>query len=142
MGKNGRYRLDDFELYQDAREFRRSVSRLIRQLPRCEQYCLDPQMRRAADGARLLGDLDDRLARRELQRPPVDGDRRHYAPILPIASAIRLFPSDRSVGPLRPRERRRPEALRNAHGSRPSDPAEEFSLRGSKAERGVSSSIR
>ncbi len=44
----GRFQLDDFELYRFAREFRRKVYRLIRQLPASERYCLDCQMRRAA----------------------------------------------------------------------------------------------
>ena len=42
-----RYRLDDFELYKLAREFRKKVYKLIKQLPSEERYCLDPQMRRA-----------------------------------------------------------------------------------------------
>src|SRR5262245_57802297 len=42
------HRLDDFELYRLAREFRKKVYRLIKQLPPAEKYCLDPQMRRAA----------------------------------------------------------------------------------------------
>jgi len=40
-----KYRLDDFELYQLAREFRQKVYRLIKQLPASERYGLDPQMR-------------------------------------------------------------------------------------------------
>jgi four helix bundle protein len=44
----GRYRLDDFELYQVARVFRKKVYGLIRQLPPEEKYCLASQMRRAA----------------------------------------------------------------------------------------------
>ena len=47
-GEDGRYKLDDFELYQIARAFRRSLSRLIEQLPASERNCLGPQMRRAA----------------------------------------------------------------------------------------------
>jgi four helix bundle protein len=43
-----RYKLDDFELYKAAREYRIKIYRLIRQLPSQEKYCLDPQMRRAA----------------------------------------------------------------------------------------------
>ena len=43
-----RYGLDDFELYQHARAFRRKAYRLIKQLPHEERYCLDQQMRRAA----------------------------------------------------------------------------------------------
>ena len=42
------YRLDDFELYRLARQFRCRVYQLIRQLPPAERYALDPQMRRAA----------------------------------------------------------------------------------------------
>lgn len=48
MSEPGRFRLDDFELYQCACAFRRQTYELIRQLPSCERYCLDPQMRRAA----------------------------------------------------------------------------------------------
>jgi four helix bundle protein len=44
----GRFRLDDFELYKIAREFRKRVYRLIRQLPPEERYALANQMRRAA----------------------------------------------------------------------------------------------
>ena len=44
----GRFKLDDFELYCLAREFRKNVYRLIKQLPVEEKYCLNPQMRRAA----------------------------------------------------------------------------------------------
>ena len=46
--EENRFRLDDFELYQLAREFRKKVYGLIKQLPPAEKYCLDPQMRRAA----------------------------------------------------------------------------------------------
>lgn len=46
--EEGRFRLDDFGLYQLAREFRKNVYMLIKQLPREERYALDPQMRRAA----------------------------------------------------------------------------------------------
>jgi four helix bundle protein len=42
------YSLDDFALYQHAREFRKEVYGLLGQLPRKERFCLDPQMRRAA----------------------------------------------------------------------------------------------
>jgi four helix bundle protein len=48
MVEGGRFRLDDYELYRVAREFRRNTYRLIKQLPACEKYCLGPQMRRAA----------------------------------------------------------------------------------------------
>ena len=43
-----RFRLDDFEPYRVAREFRKRVYRIVKVLPRSERYCLDPQMRRAA----------------------------------------------------------------------------------------------
>jgi four helix bundle protein len=46
--EEGRFRLDDFELYRVAREFRKRVYRLIKQLPPEEKYCLANQMRRAA----------------------------------------------------------------------------------------------
>ena len=48
MESGDRFKLDDFELYRAAREFRRDVYRVIRSLPVCERYCLDSQMRRAA----------------------------------------------------------------------------------------------
>ena len=48
MLQENRFRLDDFELYQAAREFRRLVYQLIRHLPLEEKYALAPQMRRAA----------------------------------------------------------------------------------------------
>src|SRR5579859_7702427 len=44
----GRFRLDDFELYKIAREFRKRVYRLVKQLPPEEKYALANQMRRAA----------------------------------------------------------------------------------------------
>jgi four helix bundle protein len=43
-----RFRLDDFELYQVAREYRKKIYRLAKQLPSEERFCLHPQMRRAA----------------------------------------------------------------------------------------------
>ncbi len=46
--EDGRFRLDDFELYNVAREFRKRVYSLIRQLPPDERYALAQQMRRAA----------------------------------------------------------------------------------------------
>jgi four helix bundle protein len=46
--EEGRFRLDDFELYKIAREFRKRVYRLIKQLPPEEKYALAGQMRRAA----------------------------------------------------------------------------------------------
>src|SRR6266404_9801746 len=46
--EEGRYKLDDFELYCLAREFRKKIYRLIKQLPPEEKYCLGNQMRRAA----------------------------------------------------------------------------------------------
>jgi four helix bundle protein len=42
------YRLDDFELYQKAREFRKKVYKVIRKLPPEEKYALELQMRKAA----------------------------------------------------------------------------------------------
>lgn len=47
MTDHNRFRLDDFELYQQAREFRKRIYRQIRRLPHEEKYALDPQMRRA-----------------------------------------------------------------------------------------------
>jgi four helix bundle protein len=44
----GRFRLDDFELYKVAREFRKRVYCLVRQLPTEERFALANQMRRAA----------------------------------------------------------------------------------------------
>jgi four helix bundle protein len=46
--EEGRFRLVDFELYRLAREFRKRVYAPIKQLPKEERFCLDPQMRRAA----------------------------------------------------------------------------------------------
>lgn len=48
MSENGRFRLDDFELYRAARQFRCGIYDLVRRLPSSEKFCLDPQMRRAA----------------------------------------------------------------------------------------------
>jgi four helix bundle protein len=45
---DGRFRLDDFDLYKCTREFRKRVYRLVRQLPPEEKYALANQMRRAA----------------------------------------------------------------------------------------------
>jgi four helix bundle protein len=44
----GRFRLDDFELYKVARKFRKRTYCLVKQLPREEKYGLAIQMRRAA----------------------------------------------------------------------------------------------
>jgi four helix bundle protein len=44
----GRFRLDDLELYKIAREFRKRAYLLAKQLPRDEKYALAIQMRRAA----------------------------------------------------------------------------------------------
>jgi four helix bundle protein len=46
--EDGRYRLDDFELYKIAREFRKRTYHLIKLLPHEEKYGLANQMRRAA----------------------------------------------------------------------------------------------
>ena len=45
---DGRFKLDDFELYRFARQFRKRTYGLVRQLPPEEKYCLANQMRRAA----------------------------------------------------------------------------------------------
>ena len=47
MVDDKKYWLGDFELYNLAREFRKKVYKLIKQLPPEERYCLEPQMRRA-----------------------------------------------------------------------------------------------
>src|SRR5438094_5844655 len=46
--EDGRFRLEDFELYKVAREFRKRAYRLLKQLPPEERYALANQMRRAA----------------------------------------------------------------------------------------------
>ncbi len=46
--EDGRFKLDDFELYKIAREFRKQTYCLIKQLPAEEKYALANQMRRAA----------------------------------------------------------------------------------------------
>jgi four helix bundle protein len=46
--EEGRFRIDDFELYKIAREFRKHVYCLVKQLPPEEKYALASQMRRAA----------------------------------------------------------------------------------------------
>ena len=46
--EEGRFRLDDFELYKIAREFRKRAYRLLKQLPSEEKHALRIQMRRAA----------------------------------------------------------------------------------------------
>ncbi len=43
-----KYRLDDFDLYNAAREFRKGVYEVVKRLPPEERHCLDPQMRKAA----------------------------------------------------------------------------------------------
>lgn len=48
MGYTSRFGLDNFELYNRARDFRKRVYQLIRQLPKEERYALAEQMRRAA----------------------------------------------------------------------------------------------
>jgi four helix bundle protein len=45
---DGRFKVDDFELYKLAREFRKRVYQLIKQLPPVEKYARAMQMRRAA----------------------------------------------------------------------------------------------
>jgi four helix bundle protein len=46
--EDGRFKLDDFELYKMAREFRKRVYRLVKLLPPEEKFALANQMRRAA----------------------------------------------------------------------------------------------
>jgi four helix bundle protein len=46
--EEGRFRLDDFELYKIAREFRKRSYCLVKRLPPEEKYALANQMRRAA----------------------------------------------------------------------------------------------
>jgi four helix bundle protein len=46
--EEGKFKLDEFELYCVARAFRRKTYCLIRQLPSEEKYALANQMRRAA----------------------------------------------------------------------------------------------
>jgi four helix bundle protein len=46
--EEGRFKLDDFELYRVSREFRKKTYRLVRLLPPEEKYALANQMRRAA----------------------------------------------------------------------------------------------
>jgi len=46
--EDGRFKLDDFELYKVARQFRKRVYLLLKQLPPEEKYALAGQMRRAA----------------------------------------------------------------------------------------------
>jgi four helix bundle protein len=48
MENSNRYKLEAFELYKMAREFRKKVYDLIKRLPKEEIYVLVPQMRRAA----------------------------------------------------------------------------------------------
>lgn len=43
-----KFTLDNFELYNLAREFRKKIYILIKKLPVEEKYCLAPQMRKAA----------------------------------------------------------------------------------------------
>ena len=42
------YSFEDLEVYRAAREYRKNIFRLIRNLPACEKYNLESQMRRAA----------------------------------------------------------------------------------------------
>jgi len=48
MAYESQFRLDDFELYNCARRFRKKTYQLIKQLPNEEKYSLGTQMRRAA----------------------------------------------------------------------------------------------
>jgi four helix bundle protein len=47
MSGENKYKLDDFELYKAAREFRKKVYKIIKKLPGEEKFALSPQMRRA-----------------------------------------------------------------------------------------------
>src|SRR6266852_5105038 len=49
--EEGRFRLDDFELYKIAREFRKRTYHFLNHLPPEERYALVNQMRRAAVSA-------------------------------------------------------------------------------------------
>jgi four helix bundle protein len=46
--EEGRFKLDDFELYQLARGYRRKVYQILKCLPAEERFALGAQMRRAA----------------------------------------------------------------------------------------------
>jgi four helix bundle protein len=46
--EDGQFKLEDFELYKTAREFRKRAYCLMKQLPPEEKYALANQMRRAA----------------------------------------------------------------------------------------------
>ncbi len=46
--ENTLYKLDDFELYQCARGFRKRIYQVLKNLPSEEKYALEAQMRRAA----------------------------------------------------------------------------------------------
>ena len=46
--EDGRFKLDDFELYKAAREFRKRAYCLLKQLPFEEKYALAEQIRRGA----------------------------------------------------------------------------------------------
>jgi four helix bundle protein len=48
MSYHSHFDLDNFELYNAARRFRKKTYTLIKQLPGDEKYCLGTQMRRAA----------------------------------------------------------------------------------------------
>ena len=47
MSNNYKFKLEDFELYKIAREFRKKAYKVIRSLPEEEKFALSPQMRRA-----------------------------------------------------------------------------------------------
>lgn len=48
MTYDSAYSLDDLQLYNHARGFRKQIYQLIQELPEEEKYCLANQMRRAA----------------------------------------------------------------------------------------------
>jgi four helix bundle protein len=47
MSNNHKFKLEDFELYKIAREFRKKAYDIIKRLPDEEKFALSPQMRRA-----------------------------------------------------------------------------------------------
>ncbi len=48
MSYTSKYHLDEFELYKQAREYRKMIYKLLDSLPPIEKYALGAQMRRAA----------------------------------------------------------------------------------------------
>ena len=48
LSYTSKYHLDEFELYKQAREYRKMIYKLLDSLPPIEKYALGAQMRRAA----------------------------------------------------------------------------------------------